>query len=83
MARVFSNEHSHPCADCGAPVACDAERYENYDGFPTVICPAYHRFGGYIAVVRCQTCDANEAARAAADAAENVPEDVSPEAVCR
>ena len=82
MARR-RNDHSHPCTLCSTPVFCDCEMVENYDGFPEVICPAYHLPGGGLQLVLCPTCEAHEAARAAADEAENIPEDLSPEAVIR
>jgi hypothetical protein len=48
--------HSHPCAACRNPVECDGELEQNYDGWPEVICPAYHQTNGTIADLFCEKC---------------------------
>lgn len=51
--------HTHPCLYCKQPVSCDGEHLQNYDGFPAVICEAYHQALGAIADVRCVDCDSS------------------------
>jgi len=34
--------HTHPCANCATPVECDGELVKNYNGWPEVVCTAYH-----------------------------------------
>lgn len=40
--------HSHPCQSCGAKTPCSGTWEENYDGYPEVICPEFHGYGGII-----------------------------------
>jgi hypothetical protein len=47
--------HHHPCEDCGAKTECGGVWEQNYDGFPEVICPEYHKDGGWVEFV-CETC---------------------------
>jgi hypothetical protein len=46
MPRVAP--HHHPCQTCRAKVECGGEWQENYDGFPEVICPEWHRPDGTV-----------------------------------
>jgi len=40
--------HHHPCQSCQVKLECGGTWTENYDGFPDVICPEFHRPGGTI-----------------------------------
>lgn len=48
--------HTHPCQNCGEPVDCEGDLEENYDGYPEVVCRAYHVYGG--CHILCPECDA-------------------------
>lgn len=48
--------HTHPCANCATPVECDGTRIHNADGWPEVICTAYHLDGGGTAALLCESC---------------------------
>jgi hypothetical protein len=49
--------HSHPCRHCRTPVECEGELVANDDGWPTVICRAYHLDGGQIDdTFLCEAC---------------------------
>jgi hypothetical protein len=54
--------HTHPCSDCKTPVECAGEWEPNHDGFPEVICPHYHLPSGRLATMRCEACEAEDAA---------------------
>ena len=64
--------HHHPCRDCKAKVECGGEWEQNYDGMPEVICPEYHKRGGWIEDVRCDDCQTKWDAQCAADLGENL-----------
>jgi hypothetical protein len=50
--------HTHDCARCHAPVECSDDNLErNYDGFPEVICTAYHLSDGSLAHLLCDDCE--------------------------
>ena len=40
--------HLHPCVSCGAQVPCDGDYERNVDGWPEVICTAYHLSNGLL-----------------------------------
>jgi len=48
--------HTHRCANCQTPVECEAELVLNPDGWPNVICEAYHLDGGGTAELLCEAC---------------------------
>ena len=60
MARTQRYGHTHPCETegCTHKVPCDGEMERNDDGWPTVICHAYHLPGGSVARVICEDCEA-------------------------
>jgi hypothetical protein len=49
--------HHHPCTTCRAPVECAGDLERNYDGWPEVICRAYHQSNGTIADIFCDAHD--------------------------
>lgn len=52
------DEHHHTCSRCGHRYPCHGPLEQNYDGWPEVICLAYHEGGETI----CEECgiDADE-----------------------
>ena len=49
--------HRHVCDQCGESYSCTGTLEENYDGFPEVICVAYHERGERT----CEACAGVEA----------------------
>lgn len=49
--------HLHPCGQCGVLVPCAGELVENYDGWPEVMCRAYHQEGADRSTFRCEACE--------------------------
>jgi hypothetical protein len=50
--------HTHACQSCGAVTECYGELEPNHDGFPVVICRAFHLDGGQVdSDFRCDDCD--------------------------
>jgi hypothetical protein len=63
-----SDAHMHLCSRCQLPAPCDGTLEENFDGFPEVICSAYHLKHGETAHFLCEAC---------ADLGEDWTEDVA------
>jgi hypothetical protein len=64
--------HTHPCLDCGTPLACEGTYERNHDGWPEAICTAYHgRHGLTNPYWVCEACRLGWAARAEADRLED------------
>ena len=87
MTGRLLTDHTHPCRVCRAPVACAGDRFDNHDGFPTIICESYHLPGGVTATVRCDACAAHariawaqQRERHLADRSEQAREDAADEA---
>jgi len=55
--------HTHPCQECGQRFVCDGELFQNYDGWPEVVCQAFHVSHRNV----CETCDARLQADAETD----------------
>ena len=50
--------HTHPCQSCGAWTICPGDLVQNPDGFPEIICPAFHLDGGGInPEFCCEDCE--------------------------
>jgi len=50
--------HTHRCQHCGEPFECGGELERNYDGWPEVVCQAFHV---YRFVTLCDACTEREA----------------------
>jgi hypothetical protein len=46
--------HQHECVTCRQPFACGGHLESNYDGWPEVVCSAYHVRGES----ECEDCQA-------------------------
>lgn len=50
--------HTHPCQNCGEPVDRNGELERNDDGYPEVVCYAYHVYeGSYTLYPECDAID--------------------------
>jgi hypothetical protein len=51
--------HHHACQRCSVPTVCRGELEPNHDGFPVVICRAFHLDGGQVDdTFICEACEA-------------------------
>ncbi len=52
--------HSHPCVNerhgCTGTVPCNGELERNHDGFPAIVCEAYHLDSGELDAQSCEVC---------------------------
>jgi hypothetical protein len=55
-ALTRRSPHTHPCERCQQPVACGGDFERNDDGWPEVVCTAYHLPSGTMAHVVCEAC---------------------------
>ena len=59
--------HTHRCEECGQPFPCTGEQFFNYDGWPEVVCQAFHVHYRNV----CETCEARLQAEDATDTDES------------
>lgn len=45
--------HTHRCRVCRQPFDCDGEQMRNHDGWPEVVCEAFHVDG----LNTCEACE--------------------------
>lgn len=56
--RREERPHHHKCQGCGVETECHGELEPNHDGFPVVICRAFHLDGGQVdSEFRCEDCE--------------------------